>query len=299
MEGPPGTGKTTLLKEMIADTLVKKADALSAVWGKEWQAEDASQSEIYYSPLHGENRYSIVISSTNNKAVDSIGLELLQDIPFFSELYSNTEIRKAVKIKGSLCACLGRAEYVQSFYQNLFLPLYRYLADCSIAPEAADAARADYCSLRKKQDGIVRAISQLLELRPQFQEFHTLAALKTAQKEAEQKARQLQDTGRELEACLRTWKDKQRARENESQRLQKELSQYEQLQQHMEQQLHTLYRDLEEYEQLSSFKRRFCFLFPKAARLLKKYGSAQQIRDMLQDIKAQQHANRSELEGTQ
>lgn len=299
VEGPPGTGKTTLLKEMIADTLVKKADALSAVWGKEWQAEDASQSEIYYSPLHGENRYSIVISSTNNKAVDNIGLELLQDIPFFSELYSNTEIRKAVKIKGSLCACLGRAEYVQSFYQNLFLPLYRYLADCSIAPEAADAARADYCSLRKKQDGIVRAISQLLELRPQFQEFHTLAALKTAQKEAEQKARQLQDTGRELEACLRTWKDKQRARENESQRLQKELSQYEQLQQHMEQQLHTLYRDLEEYEQLSSFKRRFCFLFPKAARLLKKYGSAQQIRDMLQDIKAQQHANRSELEGTQ
>ncbi|OAO89122.1 hypothetical protein AXX17_ATUG04230 [Arabidopsis thaliana] len=95
VNGPPGTGKTTLIKEIIADSIVKKARLLLEVWETPWKPIDIGQIRGYYqSPLAGRNPYSMIITSTNNKAVDNIGIELRDEVPFL-----NTVLALANSIK--------------------------------------------------------------------------------------------------------------------------------------------------------------------------------------------------------
>lgn len=89
VNGPPGTGKTTLIKEMIADAVVNKALLLIEIWDQPWQLIDEGQIRAYYqSPLEGKNPFSMVITSTNNKAVDNIGIELMNEVDFLTSLLS-------------------------------------------------------------------------------------------------------------------------------------------------------------------------------------------------------------------
>lgn len=90
VNGPPGTGKTTLLKEIIVDHIVKKAMCLS-----EYEKPDDAFDECCF--LHGEkknngysrwypkyyrlkndriNDFSILVTSCNNAAVENITKEL-------------------------------------------------------------------------------------------------------------------------------------------------------------------------------------------------------------------------------
>lgn len=87
VNGPPGTGKTTLIKEIIADSIVKKARLLVEVWDQSWKPVDKGQIRGYYqSPLAGKNPYSMVITSTNNKAVDNIGIELMNEVHYLTSV---------------------------------------------------------------------------------------------------------------------------------------------------------------------------------------------------------------------
>jgi molybdopterin-guanine dinucleotide biosynthesis protein len=89
VNGPPGTGKTTLIKEMIADIIVRKACFLITVWDQPWQLNEPGQKRAYYqSPFEGKNPFSMVITSTNNKAVDNIGIELTNEVNFLNSLSS-------------------------------------------------------------------------------------------------------------------------------------------------------------------------------------------------------------------
>ncbi|WP_127587741.1 AAA domain-containing protein [Paenibacillus koleovorans] len=89
VNGPPGTGKTTLIKEMIADTMVRKASLLIEIWDQPWKLTDEGQIRSYYqSPLAGRNSFSMVLTSTNNKAVDNIGIELTNEVQFLNSLFA-------------------------------------------------------------------------------------------------------------------------------------------------------------------------------------------------------------------
>ena len=115
VNGPPGTGKTTLLKEIIADQLVAKAKELISKWDENWSTINEGKKQVYQSPFSGVNKHSIVVTSTNNKAVDNIGEELLKEIPYF-----DSYIQEGSENLGTLCARLGKKENVDKFKKSVF-----------------------------------------------------------------------------------------------------------------------------------------------------------------------------------
>ncbi|MCH3963312.1 MAG: AAA domain-containing protein [Clostridium sp.] len=120
VNGPPGTGKTTLLKELIADNIVKKTKSLVDVWNKKWTK---CSNGVLISPLGGKNKRSIVVTSTNNLAVDNIGLELLKEIPYFTDLAEDIKD----DYKGIICARLGKYANLECFYNEQFNKLIESL----------------------------------------------------------------------------------------------------------------------------------------------------------------------------
>jgi hypothetical protein len=124
VNGPPGTGKTTLLRDLIADILVQRATALAEYH----RSTDAFFTEPMRVTFPGETRASklvilrpsivgheVVVASTNNVAVENISEDLPKqksiDSVFASVAYLQTVAHKvaAEKENGSY-AVLGRAE---------------------------------------------------------------------------------------------------------------------------------------------------------------------------------------------
>ncbi|CAG20202.1 hypothetical protein [Photobacterium profundum] len=70
VNGPPGTGKTTLLKDVIADRFVTRTIRLLDTESseKDWLASDRALEAVLDA--------SIVVASSNNKAVENISMEL-------------------------------------------------------------------------------------------------------------------------------------------------------------------------------------------------------------------------------
>jgi superfamily II DNA or RNA helicase len=84
VNGPPGTGKTTLLMDVVAGILVERAKVLctfddpSSAFRKRWEAQYQGVSRptaifALNERLHG---FSIVVASSNNGAVENITREL-------------------------------------------------------------------------------------------------------------------------------------------------------------------------------------------------------------------------------
>ena len=84
VNGPPGTGKTTLLKEIIASNVVQLAEVLikygiggsNFVPRKVESASNASYTEKYYEIPEEISKYGILVVSNNNGAVENVTLDL-------------------------------------------------------------------------------------------------------------------------------------------------------------------------------------------------------------------------------
>jgi len=94
VNGPPGTGKTTLLKDVVAGVIVERAKVLSTLKEDEIFERgvklDGSQYPDFY-PLNPKLKgFEIVVASCNNKAVENISAELPKldsvDKAYLSEL---------------------------------------------------------------------------------------------------------------------------------------------------------------------------------------------------------------------
>lgn len=68
VNGPPGTGKTTLLKEIIANIVIKRAIEIAKLKGEIFTNEGVLNDKV--------TRFKIVVVSNNNTAVENITLEL-------------------------------------------------------------------------------------------------------------------------------------------------------------------------------------------------------------------------------
>lgn len=82
VNGPPGTGKTTLLRDLIAHNIVKRAEILANFS----QVEETVDGSGFIVPsLSG---FEMIIASSNNAAVENISHELPQRSSLAEEFYS-------------------------------------------------------------------------------------------------------------------------------------------------------------------------------------------------------------------
>ena len=80
VNGPPGTGKTTLLKEIIADTIVKKAKIIADLNSTNLEVIKTNTTEPYYRNYYKIpdelKKLGIIVASNNNSAVENISKDL-------------------------------------------------------------------------------------------------------------------------------------------------------------------------------------------------------------------------------
>lgn len=153
VNGPPGTGKTTLLKEIVADNVVKRAKLLSqykradAAFKSEKYLDGDKKSKGYdnyfsvYYALKDERikDYGMLVASSNNAAVENITKELpnqeklldslkSEQVSEISELFDLNETSDKLTVTNEIVNDRGRKEkqtievndiYLSSFAQKL------------------------------------------------------------------------------------------------------------------------------------------------------------------------------------
>jgi hypothetical protein len=136
VNGPPGTGKTTMLRDLIAFVITERAKEIAKLEypqdmfahtkaDKAWKNNDNQQ---WYRKLKSEFLgHEIVVASSNNGAVENITKEIpsvesidkkwLKDIDYFADLGSRLIGEDAW---GSGAACLGNSKNKNSFVSNFW-----------------------------------------------------------------------------------------------------------------------------------------------------------------------------------
>lgn len=131
VNGPPGTGKTTLLRDVVAAIVVERAKVLadrgSGLLGEKRLLEVGSKTIPYY-PLNAAlNGFSIVVASSNNGAVENVSLELpkksaihdiwLNEVDGYREISSELLEEEAwAMIAGRLGNKTNRNDFVGRFW---------------------------------------------------------------------------------------------------------------------------------------------------------------------------------------
>lgn len=134
VNGPPGTGKTTLLRDIIAPIIVSRAKELFKISNPSDAFEKVGQIEInenyspwIYKPVKSISNGGIVIASSNNGAVENISKELplkkevsegyQEDISYFKKVAENC-INK--DNWGIISAVLGNKENRNNLVSSLW-----------------------------------------------------------------------------------------------------------------------------------------------------------------------------------
>lgn len=133
INGPPGTGKTTLLRDLVADIVTKRAIALtkfsdpSQAFTKTSEKIECNKKQLSVYRIDDSLKgYEIIIASSNNKAVENVSTELpsinaiasdSDDLRYFSTI-SDQLLKQDTW--GLISAVLGNSKNKQAFKEIFF-----------------------------------------------------------------------------------------------------------------------------------------------------------------------------------
>ena len=193
INGPPGTGKTTLLSDIVAEVVVLRAQKLmqkniSALFAKGDRIEKEN-SFAYHFPVNSDvfDDVGIVVASNNNAAVENISKELpdeqkidrgaFPDAGYFTD-YAQSLIDG--KSWGLLAAALGNAENRAIFKNNFWYKngnnpgFAAFLQSLYNNPEGEDRT-IDYLELyQKTKTELEKLLNEFNEFKRVASDFHSL-----------------------------------------------------------------------------------------------------------------------------
>lgn len=118
VNGPPGTGKTTLLKDVFSNLLVDKAKFLTSeicILSKMQYGPEAE--DTYYAFPSQLKDFRILVVSNNNAAVENISTELPEDEELVNNGYTFFGGRESQW--GNISSALGKKANIKSFFKNM------------------------------------------------------------------------------------------------------------------------------------------------------------------------------------
>ncbi|HYJ87584.1 MAG TPA: AAA domain-containing protein [Pyrinomonadaceae bacterium] len=153
INGPPGTGKTTLLRDLVAGVVADRAEAMAKfddpelAFNHSGQQLRVSNSWLHLYQLDASLRgFEMVVASSNNKAVENVSAELpgltaiANDAPELRYFKSLSDALHQTETWGVIAAVLGnmqnRSRFKQTFWWDNESGLSSYLRVAAGAPPA-------------------------------------------------------------------------------------------------------------------------------------------------------------------
>jgi len=152
VNGPPGTGKTTLLRDIIAGIITQRAEAMCAfddpqkAFSTTGQKINVGQGWLHLYKLDKTLKgYEILIASSNNKAVENVSAELpaikavSNEFPELRYFKSLSDVLHDKETWGLVAAVLGNGKnknsFIQRFWWDKEVGMQVYLAEASGTPQ--------------------------------------------------------------------------------------------------------------------------------------------------------------------
>jgi ABC-type nitrate/sulfonate/bicarbonate transport system ATPase subunit len=172
VNGPPGTGKTTLLRDLVAGVVAARAEAMAKFDDPETAFEHSGQtlragnSWIHLYRLSPSLRgFEMVVASSNNKAVENVSAELpglgaiADDAPKLRYLSTLSDALHQSATWGVIAAVLGnaqnRARFKQAFWWDEDNGLNSYLSAAAGSPRQVEVADPETGRVERRTPRIV------------------------------------------------------------------------------------------------------------------------------------------------
>src|ERR1041385_4442935 len=172
VNGPPGTGKTTLLRDVVAGAVPHRAAAMvkfadpETAFTHSGERVKAGQSWLHLYSLVPELRgHEIVVASSNNKAVENVSAELpalsaiAADAPDLRYFKCVADVAHDRETWGMIAAVLGNAQnrgrFRRTFWWDEEVGMSRYLAAAAGTPQVIEEKDAATGTIKTRLPRVV------------------------------------------------------------------------------------------------------------------------------------------------